>query len=234
MGDIRDVVGEVTDLIPVQNVLLSLSDKFRLGQLVDGLIAQNSNIRLISTGGTYKVLEGLLGSKASARYLLSVEEYTGFPEMEGGLVKTLHPKVHAGILGERNNPAHQKYLERMGGSFIDLVVVNLYPFKQVIAAEDCTFEQARGNIDIGGPTMLRGAAKNFLGCTPLCDPNDYSIFLEHLRENDGATTFDFRKMQARKAFSQTAIYDAAINQYLMDQFDRHEDEIREFYFGDAA
>ena len=148
---IRNVKGKITDLIRVENVLISVYDKTGLDFFVPELLNLNPRMRFMSTGGTYSKLREILGNSHESN-LMEVADYTGFPEMEGGLVKTLHPKIHAGILGERNNPEHQKYLQDLGnGVFIDMVVVNLYPFQDVVNS-DANFEQARGHIDIGGPT----------------------------------------------------------------------------------
>ena len=227
---IRDIQEQVEDLIQVRTVLASVFDKTGLETLIPALVQQNPRLTILSTGGTYKKIDELLGPDASDQHLFEVGTYTGAPEMEGGLVKTLHPKIHAGILGERNNPAHQKYLEEMGGTFIDIVVVNLYPFDQVTTQKGCTFEQARGNIDIGGPTMLRAAAKNFLGCTVVCDPQDYDKLLDNIKQNKGSTSFDFRRMLAGKAFARTAAYEGSIDRYLNEQFDNPK-TIKELYLG---
>jgi len=216
---IRDLKGTVEDKIPVRNVLLSVFDKSGLETLVPSIIEVSPNVRFMSTGGTYKKLAEMFAGSCYPERLMEVAEYTGFPEMEGGLVKTLHPKIHAGLLGERNNPEHQKYLAETlnGGVYIDLVVVNLYPFNKVIADPAVTFEKARGNIDIGGPCMVRAGAKNFPSCAVLCDPADYKSFLDNLRENDGCTTFNQRLRLAQKAFETTARYDSAIAPFIAEQ-----------------
>lgn len=212
---IRDLKGKVNDRIPVKNVLISVFDKCGLERLTLGLIDVNPNVRFISTGGTYEKLTEILGQFYGDN-IIKIADYTGFPEMEGGLVKTLHPKIHAGLLGERNNPEHHKYLvkELNGGVFIDMAVVNLYPFSQVISKEDTTFEQARGNIDIGGPTMIRAAAKNFPSCAVACAPSQYENIMEVIRNNKGSTTFDLRLQLAREAFKTTAGYENSIVGYL--------------------
>ena len=212
---IRDAKGEIIDKIPIQKILVSVSDKSGLETLIPGLLAINPTIEVMSTGGTYKTLKEIMSKQPEN--LMEVSEYTGFPEMEGGLVKTLHPKIHAGILGERNNPAHQDYLAGMHGDYIDMVIVNLYPFQQTIAKPDTTFEKARGNIDIGGPTMMRAAAKNFLSCASVCDPKDYEMILGSAQENQGSTTFDQRAMLAAKVFKMTSEYDTAIAQWAAKQ-----------------
>ena len=188
---IRDMKGEVQDLIRVENVIVSVFDKTGLDEFVPGLLKMNPDVRFLSTGGTYKKMKEILGNSYDYN-LMEVAEYTKFPEMEGGLVKTLHPKIHAGLLGERNNQEHQRYLkeELNGGVYIDMVLVNLYPFQQVINSPDVNFEKARGNIDIGGPTMIRAAAKNFPSSAVVCDPKDYPEVLQHMVSNNGSTSFD--------------------------------------------
>lgn len=212
---IRDLKGKVNDLIPVKNVLISVSDKKGLEKLVPELIGINPDVIFISTGGTYGKIKDIL-EDSYENNLIDVDEYTGFPEMEGGLVKTLHPKIHAGILGERNNQEHQRYLreELNEGVFIDMVVVNLYPFSQIALKESTTFEQARGNIDIGGQTMIRAAAKNFPNCAVSCVPSQYEKIMEVIKSTGGSTTFDLRLQLAREAFGTTAGYENSIVEYL--------------------
>ena len=214
---IRDLKGKINDRIPVENVLVSVFDKSGMENLVPELISINPNVRFMSTGGTYERIKDILGN-SHGDHLIEIAEYTGFPEMEGGLVKTLHPKIHAGLLGERNNPEHQRYLreELNGGVFIDMAVVNLYPFSQVVSKEGTTFEQARGNIDIGGPTMIRAAAKNFPSCAVACAPSQYEKIMEVIRNNEGSTTFDLRLQLAIEAFGTTAAYENSIIGYLSE------------------
>ncbi len=233
---IRDVKGAVVDRIPVKTVLLSVFDKSGLEDLVPLLMEHCRGVRFLSTGGTYKKLKTILGDEHADR-LQSVEEYTGADEMEGGLVKTLQGKVHAGILGERNNPAHQQYLDDFHleghgtepGVFIDAVIVNLYPFEKVTADPDCTLEQARGNIDIGGPTMLRAAAKNFLGCCPVVDPSDYQLLLEHVARNEGHTNLALRASLAQKVFTETEKYDSRIAAYFAEKIPLDTDALNGLY-----
>ena len=227
---IRNMKGIVEDLIPVRNVLVSVFDKTGLEGFVPGLMQINPKVRFLSTGGTYKKIRELLGDSYRDNFM-EVAEYTEFPEMEGGLVKTLHPKIYAGLLGERNNPEHQRYLreELNGGVYIDMVLVNLYPFQQVIGSPDVNFERARGNIDIGGPTMIRAAAKNFPSCAVVCDPKDYQQVLQHIVINNGSTSFGQRLRLARKVFELTAMCDRAIADYFEEQVGRKADEIRGLY-----
>jgi phosphoribosylaminoimidazolecarboxamide formyltransferase/IMP cyclohydrolase len=219
---IRDMEGTVDNLIPVKNIIVSTFDKSGFDFFIPELIKMNPDLRVLSTGGSYIELKSILGSDAD-RNLTSIADYTGFPEMEGGLVKTIHPKIHAGILGERNNPEHIRYLkEELGDAvFIDMVVGNLYPFEEVIAEPKTTFEMARGNIDIGGPTMIRGAAKNFPSCAAVCDPADYEKIIEKMKKQNGCTNFPQRFELAEKVWFLTEKYDLAIGNFwsrLSDEF----------------
>jgi len=227
---IREMEGKVKNMIPVKTVLVSVFDKTGLDQLVNSLIEWCSPITFLSTGGTYKKLKEIIPNNDNAE-VIEISDYTGFPEMEGGLVKTLHPKIHAGILGERNNQKHQDYLQQLGNAqYIDLVVVNLYPFGKVIADPNVTFEKARGNIDIGGPTMIRAAAKNFPSCAVLCNPADYTGFSEELAYNLGKTHFLQRLGLAKEVFDLTAKYDRAIADFMVDQIENNHKEIVSYKF----
>ena len=226
---IRDLKGKVNDRIPVKNVLVSVFDKSGLEVLVPELMDANPNVRFMSTGGTYGRIKDMLGDSYRDN-LIEISEYTDFPEMDGGLVKTLHPKIHAGILGERNNPKHQEYLrtELGNGVFIDMAIVNLYPFEEIIRKIEAgeidpktmkpyNFESARGNVDIGGPAMLRAGAKNFPSCASVCDPQDYAELVREVKENGGTTGFNQRLKFAARVFETTAKYDAAIAKYLAEK-----------------
>jgi len=201
--------------VRIQHVLCSVSDKTGLEALVPGLLEVNPEVRIFSTGGTYARLAEILGERA-AEHLVPVSEYTGQPETQGGLVKTLDFKIYLGLLTEKYNAAHRQDLARTGAVPIDLVVVNLYPFEQTVAREDVTVEQARGNVDIGGPCMIRAAAKNYLRVASVVDPADYASLLDTLRATQGALDVSTRFELARKAFAHTAAYDAAIARYLGD------------------
>jgi len=191
--------------------LLSVSDKTGLVDFARGLDALG--FRLLSTGGTARALAdaGLAVTEVAA--------YTGFPEMLDGRVKTLHPKVHGGILARRDLAAHAEALARHGIPPIDLVVVNLYPFRETVARADCTLDEAIENIDIGGPAMLRSAAKNHAHVGVVVDPADYAALLAELKAGAGSLSSSTRFALARKAFSHTAAYDAAISAYLASQSD---------------
>ncbi len=206
-------VERVDDFVRIRRVLVSVSDKSGLDQLIPGLLDINPDTQFYSTGGTYQALSQLLGSRA-LRCLTSVAEYTGQPETQGGLVKTLDFKIYLGLLTETYNEAHQEDLSRTGALPIDMVIVNLYPFAATIAREGVTVEQARANIDIGGPCMLRAAAKNYLRVVPVVDPADYANLLAELRARGGSLDLSIRYRYACKAFRHTAAYDAAIAEYL--------------------
>jgi phosphoribosylaminoimidazolecarboxamide formyltransferase / IMP cyclohydrolase len=205
----------MTDLIPVRRALISLSDKSGLDALASGLARHG--VEIVSTGGTAASLREI---GASPR---DISELTGFPEMMDGRVKTLHPKVHGGLLGVRDNPDHVAAMAEHGIAPIDLVVVNLYPFLDTVisgAERDTIIE----NIDIGGPSMVRSAAKNHAHVACLTDPADYTALLDQL-DSSGGTTLDFRKKLAAKAFALTAAYDSTISQWFAfaDQGERFPD-----------
>ena len=207
-----NVVEKIDDLVKVNHVLISVSDKSGLEDLVPGLLNMNPSLKIFSTGGTYARLKGILGDSAAA-HLTQVSDYTGQPETQGGLVKTLDFKIYLGLLTETYNTAHQQDLQRTSAVPIDMVVVNLYPFKETIAKEGVTSEMARGNIDIGGPCMIRAAAKNFLRVASVVDPADYSDILAELKNTSGSTSVKMRFKLARKAFAHTAVYDRTIAEY---------------------
>jgi phosphoribosylaminoimidazolecarboxamide formyltransferase / IMP cyclohydrolase len=194
----------------VQQALISVSDKHGVVDFARELAGLGVNI--LSTGGTAKLLRDA-GIKVT-----DVSDYTGFPEMLDGRVKTLHPKVHGGILGIRGNAAHAATMKEHNIPTIDLVVVNLYPFAQTIAKKDCTLEDAIENIDIGGPTMVRAAAKNHGneagGVGIVTEPADYAPVLAELKANGGALSYATRFALAKKAFTHTARYDAGISNWL--------------------
>ena len=208
-----NVVERVDDLVKVQNILVSVSDKSGLDQFIPQLVQINPQIRIFSTGGTYGRLSEILAGSHADR-LMQVSEYTGQPETQGGLVKTLDFKIYLGLLTETYNDAHQGDLKRTGSVPIDMVVVNLYPFKETISKPDVTVEQARGNIDIGGPCMIRASAKNYIRVAPVVDPADYDKIISVLKANRGATSLDLRFQLARKAFAHTAVYDRTIADFL--------------------
>jgi phosphoribosylaminoimidazolecarboxamide formyltransferase/IMP cyclohydrolase len=205
-------VGMIDDWVRVTTVLASVSDKSGLDSLARGLLRANPALTILSTGGTFSALQQSLGSAASR--LKQVSEYTGQPEMQGGLVKTLDFKIYLGLLSETHNAAHAADLQRTGASPIDMVVVNLYPFEKTVAAPGTTLEDARANIDIGGPCMVRAAAKNFHRVAVLCDPADYDAVQQELAAHGGALCLATRWRLAQKAFDLIARYDLAIAAYL--------------------
>ncbi|MBN2301713.1 MAG: hypothetical protein JXN60_04260 [Lentisphaerae bacterium] len=211
-----NIVERIDDGVKVEHVLASVSDKKGLEDLVPGLLEINPDMRIYSTGGTYLKIKEILGQSRAARNLVSVSEYTGQPEMQGGLVKTLDFKIYLGLLSETYNEAHVKDLARVGAVPINMVIVNLYPFKATVAASDVTPEKARTNIDIGGPCMVRASAKNFLRVASITDPSDYSQVLAELGKSGGYLSLRTRFELAKKAFAHTAEYDSAISSYLLN------------------
>jgi phosphoribosylaminoimidazolecarboxamide formyltransferase/IMP cyclohydrolase len=205
-------VGTIDDRVTVRTVLVSVSDKSGLEPLARGLLAAPGSPLLLSTGGTFSALDKALGADAKGR-LRQVSDYTGQPEMQGGLVKTLDWKIYLGLLSETYNEAHAGDLKRTESLAIDMVVSNLYPFEETIAKSGVTFEDARGNIDIGGPCMVRAAAKNFHRVAVLTDPADYPGVMAELSAQ-GGTSLATRYRLAQKAFRMIARYDAAIADYL--------------------
>lgn len=188
----------------IKQALISVSDKAGVLDLARALAAMGVNI--LSTGGTAKLLAD------NGVQVTEVADYTGFPEMLDGRVKTLHPKVHGGILARRDFPAHLAALEQHEIATIDMVVVNLYPFQKTVAQSQCTLEDAIENIDIGGPAMLRSSAKNHKDVIVLCDPTDYASVLADLQAN-GDLSYEKRFALAKKVFAHTAQYDGAITNY---------------------
>jgi phosphoribosylaminoimidazolecarboxamide formyltransferase/IMP cyclohydrolase len=189
----------------IRRALLSVSDKTGLVDFARGLAAQG--IELVSTGGTAAAL------KAAGLAVKDVSEHTGFPEMMDGRLKTLHPKVHGGLLAVRGNAEHEASAAEHGIQPIDLLVVNLYPFEETVA-KDAPIPDCIENIDIGGPAMIRAAAKNHAGVTVVVDPADYNKVLGDMKEHGGATCFRLRRKLAQKAYARTAAYDGAISNWL--------------------
>ena len=195
--------------IKPKTALISLSDKSGLDELVSFLISQD--VKILSTGGTYKAIKELTSE------VIEVSDFTGFEEMMDGRVKTLHPKIHAGILARRDKDL--EVLQERGYETIDLVIVNLYPFKETIA-EGCSFDEAIEKIDIGGPTMIRSAAKNFKDVAVVSNPNDYSRLIEEWQNEEGIS-YGFRKELSLKVFALMADYNAAISNYLAGETQSH-------------
>ncbi len=208
-----NVVTKIDGPIAVRNVIVSVSDKSGLERFIPALADTCPDIHFYSTGGTFAAIEKILGGKA-ASLLSQVSDYTGQPEMQGGLVKTLDFKIYLGLLSERYNDAHVADLARTGAVNFDMVVVNLYPFRETVAKPDVTAETARGNIDIGGPCMIRASAKNFIRIAAVVDPADYQKVADECRNSGGKLSLETRYKLACKAFAHTAQYDKAISEYL--------------------
>jgi phosphoribosylaminoimidazolecarboxamide formyltransferase/IMP cyclohydrolase len=190
----------------VRRALISVSDKSGVVELAK--VLADVNVEILSTGGTARTL------RENEIEIVDVSDYTGFPEMLDGRVKTLHPKIHGGILGQRENPHHVETMGKHGINPIDMVVVNLYPFEATVAKPHCTLEEAIENIDIGGPTMIRSAAKNYRDVAVVVDPGDYDDLIRELKENDGQISARTRFQLAKKVFHMTSKYDTAISNYL--------------------
>ena len=206
-------VETLDDRVPIRRALISVFNKRGLDELVPGLLRVNPGLRILSTGGTFVAVAAILGARAAAS-LRQVSDFTGQPETQGGLVKTLDFKIYLSLLTETYNPEHTADLARTGAEPIDLVVVNLYPFTETVSRREVTPEQARANIDIGGPCMLRAAAKNFLRVAAVVDPSDYGGLLAEMAAGGGALSLATRFRLAQKAFAVTAEYDRAIAAYL--------------------
>jgi phosphoribosylaminoimidazolecarboxamide formyltransferase/IMP cyclohydrolase len=190
-----------------KKALISVTDKSGIVELAKELT--NLGFEILSTGGTAKAIQ------AAGIPVTEVSAYTGFPEILDGRVKTLQPKIHGGLLGRREDPNHQDQMKSLGIEPIDLLVVNLYAFEKTVSKPGCTLEEAIENIDIGGPTLLRAAAKNFQDVTVLTDPADYPQVLSELKSL-GRTKRETRFYLAKKVFALTHHYDGAITRYLAD------------------
>lgn len=193
-------------MITVKRALVSVTDKTGVVDLAKGLVSHG--VSILSTGGTAKVL------REAGIPIMDVSDFTGFPEMLDGRVKTLHPKIHGGILALRNNEQHMATIKAHGFELIDMVVVNLYAFEATVSRTGCTLEEAIENIDIGGPTLIRASAKNFRHVVVVTDPADYPQILAEMNREDGKVSEETSFNLARKAFCLTHRYDGAICDYL--------------------
>ena len=200
----------MTDTIKIRRALISVSNKAGLIELASEL--HDRDVEILSTGGTAKTL------KDAGIDVVDVADHTGFPEMMDGRLKTLHPKVHGGLLAIRGNPQHDTAADEHGIAPIDLLVVNLYPFEQTVA-RGAEFDECVENIDIGGPAMIRAAAKNHAGVAVVVNPDDYDVVLAELQQYGGGVSADLRRQLAAKAFARTAHYDAAISAWFAGQPD---------------
>lgn len=190
----------------IERALISVTDKTGIHEL--GKDLAGFGVQILSTGGTAKVLS------QSGIPITEVSDFTGFPEMLDGRVKTLHPKIHGGILAIRSRPEHAAAMNKHGIVPIDMVVVNLYAFEKTVEREDCSLAEAIENIDIGGPTLLRASAKNYPFVTVVTDPSDYAVVLEEMKQSGGAVSEATNFRLAKKVFRLTAAYDRAITEYL--------------------
>ncbi len=190
----------------IRRALVSVTDKTGVAAFARSL--HDMGVGILSTGGTARAL------RAAGVPVTEIAEYTGFPEMMDGRVKTLHPKVHGGLLGLRDNPDHVRAMQDHGIEAIDLVAVNLYRFEEAVARPGITLDEAVEQIDIGGPAMLRSSAKNFRHVTVVVDPADYTRVLAEMKTHDGGTTLATRFALAKKVFRLTHLYDGAISAYL--------------------
>lgn len=204
----------------IRRALISVSDKTGIVEFAREL--KRFDVEIISTGGTASTL------REAGIDVRDVSDVTGFPEMMDGRVKTLHPKIHGGLLGIRDNPEHQEAMRDYGIEPIDLVVINLYPFEQTIAREGATLKEAVEQIDIGGPAMIRSAAKNWQHVAVVVLPEDFASVVKEMKSNDGALSLDTRSQLARKAFGQTSMYDAMIYAYLSGAFSQNQNKHAEF------
>jgi len=190
----------------IRRAIISVSDKKGVVDFARELSAMG--VEILSTGGTAKSL------RDAGIPVIEVSAYTGFPEMLDGRLKTLHPKIHGGLLSRRSNPKDMEDIKKQGIGLIDMVVVNLYPFEQTIARPDVTFDEAIENIDIGGPTMLRAASKNFRDVAVVADPDDYPRIIAEMKSLKGDVSENTKFALAKKVFAHTARYDGAIAEYL--------------------
>jgi phosphoribosylaminoimidazolecarboxamide formyltransferase/IMP cyclohydrolase len=193
-------------MVKIKRAIISVSNKTGIVEFAKGL--NEMGVKILSTGGTAKTL------RESGIPVKDVSEHTGSPEMLDGRVKTLHPRIHGGLLARRDNPKDMEELKKYGIETIDMVVVNLYPFEETISKPGVTFGEAIENIDIGGPTMLRSASKNFQDVTVIVDPSDYEKITGEMKSSNGALTYKTRLELAKKVFSHTSRYDSLIADYL--------------------
>ena len=190
----------------IKRAVISVSDKKGVAEFAKEL--SNMGVEILSTGGTAKTM------REAGVPVKDVSEYTGFPEMLDGRVKTLHPKIHGGLLSRRGNEKDMEEIKKHGIDTIDMVVVNLYPFEATISKPDVTFEDAIENIDIGGPTMLRSASKNFQDVAVVADPDDYIKIVEEMKKLNNELSYRTKLKLAQKVFSHTSRYDSLIADYL--------------------
>lgn len=211
-------VKKIQDKVPVKHAFISVYDKSQLGQLVEQLFGICPGLKIFSSGGTFNFLNKELDLKTIKNRLFEAAEYTGMPETDGGLVKTLHHKFFLGYLTETFSEAHQADLKRENAVPIDLAIVDLYPFEKVVSGADATPEIARGNIDVGGPSALRAAAKNFHRVMTVADysPEAYDSLIGQINAHQGHTTLSQRFKAFLQTFKTLAAYDNAISSYFSE------------------
>ncbi len=190
----------------IRRAVVSVFKKEGVAEFVKELSAMG--VEILSTGGTARTL------REAGITVKDVAEYTGFPEMLDGRVKTLHPRIHGGLLSRRSNPKDMEEIKAHGIGLIDMVVVNLYPFEETVSKKDVTFEDAIENIDIGGPTMLRSAAKNFQDVAVVVDPSDYAEVIREMKGSQMELAYETKLRLAQKVFAHTSRYDSLISEYL--------------------
>lgn len=190
----------------IKRAIISVSNKKGIAEFAKEL--KSMGVEILSTGGTAKTL------REAGIEVKEISEYTGFPEMLDGRVKTLHPKVHGGLLSRRNNPKDMEEIKKHGIDTIDMVVVNLYPFEETISKQGVSFEEAIENIDIGGPAMLRSSSKNFQDVVVIVDPSDYEKIIGEMKSLNGDVSYKTRLELAKKVFKHTSRYDGLISEYL--------------------
>ncbi len=203
-------VTRVDNRVPCRNALISVADKNGITDLAAELWKLIPELVIYSSGGTYRTLQPVAAETGNDSALCEVSEYTGQPEMQGGLVKTLDFRIYLGLLGERYNDAHQADIAAQNAVVFDLTVCNFYPFEDITEEDGISVEDLRAHIDIGGPAMLRASAKNFLRIAAVCDPADYPRLVDELKQNACTTTLPFRAELAGKAFRYTSHYENAI------------------------
>jgi len=211
------VEGKVIDIVPIRRCLISVSDKTGIVDLCT-VLQQKYNVELLSTGGTAKKL------RDSGLTVMDVSEYTGGDECLDGRVKTLHPKIHGGLLAVRGNESHTADMKAQGMSYIDMTILNLYPFEETMKRDGVTFEQCVENIDIGGPSMMRSTAKNHVSTTIVTSPTQYEALIAELERTKGGTSLKTRKSCAANAFALSAKYDSMIASYFASQLVKDEEE----------
>ncbi|MCG8477550.1 MAG: hypothetical protein MI724_00510 [Spirochaetales bacterium] len=215
-------VRRVNDAVSVRRALISVADKTGLDDFIRRVWEIIPDLNVYSTGGTYAAIAAVAEAIGLSDRVVPISDYTGQPEMQGGLVKTLDYRIYAGLLSETFNPAHERDIARVEAVPFDVTICNFYPFERTAAEKETTAEDLRTHIDIGGPTMLRASAKNFLRVAALCDPADYASFLEEIDTHNGATTLAWRADYALRAFRYTARYESAIARALADRIARAE------------